>query len=334
MNSLVTVPSDEDILLINAAHVLLENYYVRKYDKQIFEHVLSKKLDWNYINKQLFCYRLKKGTFELIENMKKARKFPHKVPKKTLLKANLKAILLRHPVRNKFFLAKQFVQFFTKRLSLRRKGLLIVFEGVNGTGKSTLSKQTVESYEKIEEKLTLKHFRYYFGWVPIIPITKWLSKITRKKQIYKKAAASEKKLPRFSLFYELLFLYVFLEDLVRYLVHVRPKLRKRWLVVSDRYFYHMWGQYPYSENSRIMKKLLRLFPKPDVVFLLETDLNTLSKRRKDVTKEHLAGQLKRYHQLIRLVPNVSVLKTDKTVKSNSEEVIKNTWKKRFRKLCY
>ena len=176
LNFLVKIPSKEDQVLIHAAHILFENRRITPIEKKIFK---NKNLDYTYINSQLNKYGWKRAFYKLINIQK--------------LSLPIKPIL---NLRTQILITKQVIQFFTKRISLKRKGALIAIIGPNGSGKSTLSKQSVETYNKLFEKLKLKANYFYFGWSPILPITKLLQKIPRR-EIYQEA--TNKKTPTFRL---------------------------------------------------------------------------------------------------------------------------------------
>jgi len=309
MNSLVSIPSKEDQVLIHAAHILFENRKITQTEKKIFK---NKNLDDDYINSQLEKYKWKTNFYKLVKKQKLT------IPIKTLF--NLRTQLL---------LKKQVIQFFTKRISPKRKGALIAVVGPNGSGKSTLAKESSKTYNKLFEKLKLKANYFYFGWKPILPTTKILQKIP-KKEIYQ--TATTEKIPNFSLKYELFFTYLFLEYLVTYFTKIYPKLRNRELVICDRYFYHIYGQYPYAEKSILMRLLLKLFPKPDQTLIINTKITTLTKPRKTIDTQNLKDQLRRYKQLIK-IPNSQLLISG-TLNQNLKTVNNQIWKKHFRRLKY
>jgi len=316
LNKLVNVPSNEDSLLIHTAHILFENRIVRKFERDIFSDILSKKLNWTYINKQLNTFRWKKEFYQLIQHNK------INLPYKTILNKRVIYLLL-----------KQAIQFITKRISPRRKGSLIVLNGPNGSGKSTVTKNLVKTYNKLNIMLGLTAERYYFGWRPILQITKLISKgINAKGQgLYKKAL--NEKIPKFSLKYELFFIYAFFEYLLRYYIHIYPKLVIRKTIFSDRYFYHLYGQYPYAEHSKIMPLLLTLFPTPDKTIVFKTSVNTLLSRRTGVDRRDLEEQQRRYIKLTEKIKNATILES-KTLTKNNEFIISIIWNKIFKRLNY
>lgn len=339
----VYLPCYEDILLIHAGHILFENYKVHGYEQSIFKHIQKKGKQCNQGNlkRQLRRYGWEKICYALVKRItnKKTIKRPYRLPTPVVLKANLKKFFAHHFLRNVFFLAKQCLQYATKRLSLRKKGTLVVFCGVNGSGKSTMTQKTLEQYTHLEEKLNLPKDTYYFGWKPLFPLTKLISFFTTRngKSIYAEAVKQEvnkeQPKPKPTLLQELMFAYLFFEYAFRYYMHIYPRLRKRSLVVCDRYFYHVYGQYPYAPQSKCLSLLLKGFPQPDALFLLQPKLKVLKKRRKDVTPEHLAGQQQRYQLLIDQFPEFSIIK-DKNINKIISLITKKTWQKRFEKLRY
>jgi len=309
MNSLVSIPSKEDQILIHAAHILFENRKITPTEKKIFK---NKSLDEDYLNSQLEEYKWKTNFYKLITNQKLT------IPIKPLF-----------DLRTQLLLKKQVIQFFTKRISPKRKGTLIALVGPNGSGKSTLAKEAVKTYNNLFDKLKLKANYFYFGWKPILPTTKILQKIP-KKEIYQ--TATTEKIPKFSLKYEIFFAYLFLEYLATYFTKIYPKLRNRELVICDRYFYHVYGQYPYAEKSILMSLLLKLFPKPNQTLIINTNITTLTKRRKTINTQNLKDQLRRYKQLIK-IPNSQLLNSG-TLKQNLETINNQIWKKHFKRLKY
>ncbi len=342
LNELVYVPSFENQLMIHLSHILFENYKIEKYEYELISDLLKKELDWKYIYSITGRYGWKYSFSRFIGCFKtnpeelfvSSKKFPYSLKNSFIIPANLKRIFSKDFCLINWFLSKQIFQFFSKRASLKRKGTLIAFSGVNGSGKTTLSKGLLREYVKLFDRLNLKSEYYYFGWKPIFPWTKLISKKMEKKgkSVYDESI-NKGSIPKFSLKLELLFLYVFIEDLFRYLFHIYPKLRKRDLLIVDRYFYRMYGQYPYAKNSKLIKFLVKIFPRPDFIFLLDVDIDILAERRKDQTRQNLEEQRDNYTNLIKIVKPIRV-KSRKFVDKNLYKLIEVTWKDVFRKLRY
>jgi len=354
-------PSDENVLLIHAAHVLFENFHLKDFELKLLKNLIRKKLDYDYINKQLSKNHWKKRFYIFIEAVKYIlgmKKHDREFRKIFKDKKNLKfkkcfiaktifcKAFTNNISSNLWSIAGEAYNFIRRRISLKRKGTLIALLGMNGTGKSTLSSGIAERYRKLTEKLVLEQERYYFGWKPFLFTTKLMSKNLKKKgkKVYDLA---EKKPKGFDLFQELMFLYVFIEYLFRYLFHVYPKLKNRYLVVSDRYFYYLYGQYPYAEKSKLLKLLIKVFPRPDFTFVLDAGINTVMKRDKALVEgnkllegkrnvaalENLRAQKLR-HLKLRDILGAELIDTERLIQENINFIIEKTWKKMIKRLSY
>ena len=111
------------------------------------------------------------------------------------------------------------------------------------------------------------------------------------------------------------------------------KLRRRKTIICDRYFYHMYGQYPYARNSRLMKILVKIFPNPDVIFLLTVPIEVLSSRRKDIERRNLERQKEQYLDLMNLKREVFAL-SNKNIDESIEYVLEHSWERMFDRLRY
>jgi len=267
----IIVPSLEDSLLIHTAHIVFENFKITEKEKKYFFVLnLQQQLkinNWEYG----FWKVMSKGSSESsISLLLIAQIWIRKLLKESAT--------LWYITKKSFLKAGRFFSF-------KRKGLLISLVGVNGSGKTTTSKKILETYSPITSHLGKRQHYYYFGWHPEFFVTKAISSLFRKKEkkIFQELNVL-KTAPRFSLFQEILFLYIFLEFYYRYFKHVFPKLGKGDLVVTDRYFYDIYGQYPYAKNSLLLPHLIVLFPKPDFLYVLDAPLTELQKREK--TNKH------------------------------------------------
>jgi thymidylate kinase len=207
--------------------------------------------------------------------------------------------------------------------------------GTNGSGKTTLTRKTLEAYKPITDFFN-GQFGYYFGWDPILPFTRFASKIAKKK---KKRVFDGLQQHSFSLMKEILIFYNYLEYLSRYLFMIFPKLSRKKLVITDRYFYDIYAQYGYSSNSPISRLLIKMYPKPDYIFILDAELDVLLKRDKDTglfsdvkrsgkrkvkSINYLTAQKKRYRQLKDMFDGY-MIDTQEHIENNIRYIIKKTW---------
>ncbi len=319
------LPSPEDSLLIHTAHALFENFKVKEYQCELLSHYHQQAHDWHYINTQLIHNGWKKPFYKFIKNN-------YSLSKIDPLKA-YRSLFLKKP---RFFLAllEKIVDLLQRKLSLRRKGHLIALLGANGAGKSTTKKQLLTAYQPLTN-FTLGQFGYYFGWRKSF-LSRFLAPFINRKGkqgIFEQVNAKKKK--EFDLFQELLFMYNYVEYLWRYLKDIYPPLRQGKLVICDRYFYDLYGQYPYSKKSRILSLLP--FPRPNQTFILDADVDTLMKRDKHEekrivkTKDDLEGQRNRYHHLAEKI-NALMIDTASNFDHVTPKIIHESWKKYVRNL--
>ena len=228
-----------------------------------------------------------------------------------------------------------------RKVDFRRKGCLITLSGVNGSGKSTLSRRTLERYEELTKHLGVRPHYYYFGWKPEMPLTRLLSKLFKRRDnsLFKSINYRE-EIKRFDLFQELLFLYSFTEFYYRYMKNISTSLKRGELVITDRYFYDFYGQYPYAKNSLVLRRLLKLFPKPDFSYILDVELNTIINRKKvdenrkevdQIQREampapYLKRQIENYSHLITLV-KATRMENDGNLNENVWKIINGSWGK-------
>jgi hypothetical protein len=261
VNELLRIPSKEDSLLIHTAHALFEEHILSKDYVQFIKTLLKQKIDWDYINYQLVNNGWIKGFYKLLETVKSCEVSDLKLDSAFVLKVRWSKFFGRGMIGNLLSLCKQFFWSMCRRANLSSRGFLVALIGVNGTGKTTLTSKLIDFFKK-NDPLN-KASIYYFGWAPSFPITRLISSKSRRKietdDREKKMSSSRAS---FSILYE------FFEYLWRYVTYVYPLLRKDYLVFSDRYFYDLAGQHVESRKSRLVSILIRLFPRPDRVFLL------------------------------------------------------------------
>jgi thymidylate kinase len=326
----IFVPSLEDYILIHAGHVLFENFVITSREKNYFFSYLFSSVDKEYIYHQLNSNYWRSG-FEYIVNLDdKASKL--------ILMISWSKKLIFEPLTLSYVLFKV-SRLFLRKFDYRRKGCLITFSGVNGSGKSSLSRKIIEIYDPILTHFGMKKELVYFGWKSTFFLTKWISSIFKKrdKNIFKEVI--NLKVPKFSIYQEVLFVYIYLEFLYRYHAEVRAFLYKNTFVITDRYFYDIYGQYPYSKNSMILKLLLIIFPKPTKSYVLDAPLSSIMNRdktdksydgtrtlqRSRFSEEYLMNQKSLFMTLPEFL-DVEVVDTSSDIYECSKKLVEDTWR--------
>ncbi|QER42492.1 dTMP kinase [Thermodesulfobacterium sp. TA1] len=162
---------------------------------------------------------------------------------------------------NRDFLAERL------KVEFKRKGRLIVFEGIDGSGKTTLSKLLVKALENLGIKV-------FWGCEPTIEGP--FGKVLREKLQKKEASPLELK-------------ELFLKDRFWNVKHVvLPKLNEGVWVVLDRYYLSTLS-YQGAQGFDLKGLLLEnetIAPLPDLVVYLDLSIEEALKRLKD-TRENL-----------------------------------------------
>ncbi len=311
-------PSPEDSLLIHSAHALFENFKVKKHHLKYLKKYKHETANWNYINLQLSEFGWKKAFRNFV------REFS--ISPTMIMRAYLSGSL-KKPA-NAFNLALKFIGAAKRKISFGRKGYLIALIGMNGSGKSTTKEALLASYLPLS-RFVAGQYGYYYGWKPSL-LGKAITLFKKDKTDKMFDQVSEEKAQHFNLFQELLFLFVYAKFVARYFRHIYPGLRRNKLVVTDRYFYDLYGQYPYSEKSKVLSFLP--IPKPDRLVVLDAEIDSVMKRDKAgkycrvvQPREKLEGQKKRYLKVAEKNAAL-IINTEDDFQENISRIIKNTWK--------
>jgi thymidylate kinase len=323
LSSAIKVPSPEDQLLIHVAHILFENFVINRYAGYLINKLLLGKINFLYVNRILNEEGWQNSFYYVVTLVKKNQQ-----PRKNkIVMTILKKVVITPS--SWIPLIKKISGMVLRKVDIRRRGVLIALVGVNGAGKSTLSRKTLDSYKPLSRTVNGQH-GYYFGWKPFLNVTKVISsKLKRRK---KKVFQELNKPSSFSWYHEAFFIYNYIEYLLRYIILIWPQLRNRKLVICDRYFYDLYGQYTHAPKSLVLWLLFYLYPRPDFLFILDADLNILLKRGKvgeqRVVKhtKDLEGQRKRYEYLRRRFRG-TYLDTSKPVLENVQLIIDRSWRR-------
>lgn len=147
-----------------------------------------------------------------------------------------------------------------------KKGFFIVFEGIDGSGKTTLAKRVVQ-------KLLADGFEAIFTYEPTNG--KWGKKLRKSFTAHKRLSSEEE-------------LELFLKDRKDHIEQIiQPALKNGITVVCDRYYYStMAYQGARGIDPKMIEKMNKEFAiEPDFVFILEIPpekaLNRIVKGRKE-----------------------------------------------------
>lgn len=138
-----------------------------------------------------------------------------------------------------------------------RKGILIVFEGISGSGKS-------ESIQRLMKNLEGKDLD--------VRLVEWNSNKTIRKIV---KSLDKKKLLTAKL-YSILQWISFTID---YFTKIKPMLRRRYIVIADRYVYTaLTRDVANNAGKRLSTILMKRFRKPDLLFYCNTPPSVCQER--------------------------------------------------------
>lgn len=149
---------------------------------------------------------------------------------------------------------------------MKKKGKLIVFEGIDGAGAETQSKKLFQYLKKKEDKVLKLKYPDYRGKI---------GKII-KDFLYKKINLS----PDIQLVF-------YLADILRDKKKIEDCLRKGYTIISDRYVTSTLVYQGSVLSVSKVKSVIESFslPEPDVVFYLKISVETSIRRKKKEKKE-------------------------------------------------
>ncbi len=327
----IIIPSKEDSILIHAAHILFENFKVTEKEKLVFSGLNADNLDRSYINLQLQKNHWKKGFKEVIKAKGKVRK--GMILKSWLTKLYFEPYSI-------LYLTLKLSRIVYRKINPKKNGCLIALIGVNGSGKSTLAKELVGQYTPLTNHLGTKTSYYYFGWEPTFILTRMISSLLKKRPTFQELTFKINQRKKFRFKQELIFIYLFWEFYYRYRKDILTKLKKNELIITDRYFYDLYGQYPYARYSLVMPTLLKMFPIPNFVFLLDAPVEIILNRGKTDKNDPTIIEIKRtalpqgyLHQqrknYFNLPSNIKkmILDTNRNKKQIMLLILEKTWKR-------
>ena len=190
------------------------------------------------------------------------------------LRPLVKDSICRKRRRSRLYLDKlRGIAFRVKRY-VRHKGIMVVFLGTDGSGKSSIINCLPEV---LDRSFNVTQIRYYH----------WRPRLLSGKKKDKPASASgmdpHQKKPYGRMLSLMKFLYFNLDYILGYWFSVKLGLGRNQLVVFDRYYYdYLLDQYRYrlKLSERIIRGFSHLIPKPDITFLLVGDPEVLYQRKK------------------------------------------------------
>jgi len=187
-----------------------------------------------------------------------------------------------------------------------KKGILICFIGIDGSGKSSLAKKAKEILLNygIESKYVWGGYNLFV----LRPIVKMVRKVVARRhnpfKDYSLYHSSLKKLGRRKFLFKTYKYLLLLEYLIEVLIKIRIPLWLKKNIIADRYIFdtatNISSNYDLSfeEYKRLIDNLFRLCPMPDIVYFIDIPEEVALKRKKDIPSlEYLINRRKYYRKI-------------------------------------
>lgn len=174
-------------------------------------------------------------------------------------------------------------------------GLMIVFLGADGSGKSTAIAGVKQKLAPAFRQTSYTHLRPRLG-----------SKNDGSPPVVDPHAQP----PRGWLASSLKLIYFLLDYCLGYVTRVYPQLTRSTLVIFDRYYHDLLvdtRRYRYSGSRWLAKFIAWFIPRPDLWILLDAPAEVMQSRKQEVSFAETERQRAAYLELIATLPNAHVV---------------------------
>ena len=185
-------------------------------------------------------------------------------------------------------------------------GLMMVFEGTDGSGKTTI----IEALPKVLYRSYDESYIDYYHWRP--GFIKKTGNSVNSNPITEPHA--KRPYNKFVSFGKLAFFN--LDYIFGYLFKVKIQLAKGRLDIFDRYYYDYYIdkiRYRLDVSDKLLDFFKIFIPKPDVTFLLMGDPAVLYNRKKEISVDEIRKQLQIMESYKNKFKNPVVIDVDKTI---------------------
>lgn len=170
----------------------------------------------------------------------------------------------------------------------RRPGIMVAFEGTDGSGKSTI----IDGLREVVSNSFPEGMLDYYHWRPGFLMKE--KKTADGKTAIVTEPHAKKPYGKVKSFAK--FMFFNMDYVMGYLAKIRWQLSKGHLVVFDRYYYDYYMdklRYRLNLSDRVLNAFQFMIPKPDITFLLIGDPLILYERKKEISVEEIQNQIER-----------------------------------------
>jgi len=193
----------------------------------------------------------------------------------------------------------------------RRRGGFAVVAGPDGTGKSSLAASLVEQLRTSGHPV--RHFHHRFRALPASAMSSRPTAQPHAQTPYPRWLSSIKVL------------YLFVDQLIGWLVTVGPLRRRGGWVVVERGWFDLAVdplRYRIRPGGRLVERLGRLLPGADATIILVADERVIRQRKSELEPEELSRQLRRWQSLAETIPRAVVLDAGEPMEAVLESAVR------------
>ena len=205
-------------------------------------------------------------------------------------------------------------KFYKVNRIFKKKGIMVVFEGSDGSGKTTI----IDALPKILYRSFDKSYIDYYHWRP--KFIKSPKRDSKNEEGYK---CPHQHKPYNKVISVGKFLFFNLDYILGYWCKVRIQLAKGRLVIFDRYYYDYYLdkiRYRLDIDDNLINLFKVFIPKPDVTYLLIGDPYILYERKKEIPVEEIKTQLNKINKNKNKFNNPIIIDVNEDIETVSNKV--------------
>lgn len=281
---------------------LLHNGYIKSKYKRDIVAVFCEKTE--KVNSILKCF-LDDEAIEFVNNAVYKEQWKKLEENRGYLVKTIKRKSKKEIIKQKIYLVRK---------AMGKAGIMIAFEGTDGSGKSTI----IDSLPGVLGNSFPEGMTDYYHWRPGFIKKEKTSKNGEVNVVTEPhAKAPYGKIKSFAKF-----MFLNLDYFLGYWCNIRWEIAKGHLVIFDRYYYDYYLdklRYRLNISDKILDLFKVLIPKPDITFILVGDPQTLYERKREISVQEIQAQIERLLKNKNKFNNSVVIDVNKSV----EDVVKD-----------